>query len=341
MAWLAATAVLLVAGAATADEVPLPRPRPPVPSAKPAAPAPPEAVAPSAPSACRLALDDTIAIAPSVAPVTGPGECGGDDLVRLDAIVLPDRRRVALQPAATLRCDMAAEVAGWVRADVAPLVEADGARLAAIEVADSFSCRGRNRVKGAKLSEHGRANAIDIRALRLVRAPALTLPDRATPRALRVRLMETMCARFTTVLGPGSDGYHEDHIHLDRRQRGNGYRICQWTIEDEAPPPSAPATAEVAVASAPAPEPDITPATKPESKSETKPESKPAPAPAQVAALSAVPLPRPRPASAPASGEGVAAPAATAKLERKARPRRAAARRSPALPWPLSLFPMR
>ena len=359
MAWLAVFAVLLAAGAATAEEVPLPRPRPPVPATTPVAPAPPEAAAPSAPSACRLALDDTIAIAPSVAPVVGPGECGGDDLVRLDAIVLPDRRRVALQPAATLRCDMAAEVAGWVRTDVAPLVEVDGARLAAIEVADSFSCRGRNRVKGAKLSEHGRANAIDIRALRLVRAPALTLPDRSTPRALRVRLMETMCARFTTVLGPGSDGYHEDHIHLDRRQRGNGYRICQWTIEDEAPPPSAPATAEVAVASTPAPAPGSAAATKPESKSETrsepkpetrsetKPESEPAPtpdvqpAPAQVAALSAVPLPRPRPASAPALREGMAAPAAMAKPERKARPRRAAARRSPALPWPLSLFPVR
>ena len=369
LAWLAAFAVLFVAGAATAEDVPLPRPRPPVTEAAPATapPAAPEAAMPSAPSACRVALDDTIAIAVSVAPVVGPGECGGDDLVRLEAIVLPDRRRVTLQPAATLRCDMATEVAGWVRTDVAPLVEADGARLSAIEVADSFSCRGRNRVKGAKLSEHGRANAIDIRALRLVRAPALTLPDRATPRALRVRLKDTMCARFTTVLGPGSDGYHEDHIHLDRRQRGNGYRICQWTIEDEAPPPSPPAVEEVASAPAPAPatgpdrksetssKPDPKPDPKSDPKSDPKPgrksgpksETGPAPppdarpAPAEVAALSAVPLPRPRPASAPASAEGSATPAAASKRERKAQPRRAAARRSPALPWPLSLFPAR
>jgi len=333
MAWLAVFAVLLVAGAAIAGEVPLPRPRPAVPAAAPAAP---EAAAPSAPSACRLALDDAIAVAVSVAPVTGPGECGGDDLVRLEAIVLPDRRRVMLHPAATLRCEMAAEVAAWVRTDAAPLVEVDGARLAGIEVADSFSCRGRNRVDGAKLSEHGRANAIDIRALRLVRAPALTLPDRTTPRVLRAALRQTMCARFTTVLGPGSDGYHEDHIHLDRRQRANGYRICQWTIEDETPPPSPPLAAAV---SAPAPEPETTPATKPQSRPASVPDGQPAPA--QVAALSAVPLPRPRPASAPALGEGASAPAVTAKAERKTRPRRAAARRSPVLPWPLSLFPAR
>jgi hypothetical protein len=40
------------------------------------------------------------------------------------------------------------------------------------------------------------------------------------------------CARFTTVLGPGSDGYHEEHIHLDLAERSHGYRICQWNIID-------------------------------------------------------------------------------------------------------------
>jgi len=40
------------------------------------------------------------------------------------------------------------------------------------------------------------------------------------------------CARFTTVLGPGSDGYHEDHIHVDLMERHSGYRICQWDLHD-------------------------------------------------------------------------------------------------------------
>jgi hypothetical protein len=34
------------------------------------------------------------------------------------------------------------------------------------------------------------------------------------------------------VLGPGSDGYHEDHIHIDLAERRSGYRICQWDIRD-------------------------------------------------------------------------------------------------------------
>jgi Extensin-like protein C-terminus len=49
------------------------------------------------------------------------------------------------------------------------------------------------------------------------------------------------------VLGPGSDGYHESHIHVDLTERRGGYRICQWDIrtEPEVPlprvrPPEAP-----------------------------------------------------------------------------------------------------
>jgi hypothetical protein len=44
-----------------------------------------------------------------------------------------------------------------------------------------------------------------------------------------------VCARFSTVLGPGSDGYHEDHIHLDLMERHNDYRICQWSVWDPLP----------------------------------------------------------------------------------------------------------
>ena len=35
-----------------------------------------------------------------------------------------------------------------------------------------------------------------------------------------------------TVLGPGSDGHHETHIHLDLAERRNDYKICQWLVHD-------------------------------------------------------------------------------------------------------------
>ena len=43
------------------------------------------------------------------------------------------------------------------------------------------------------------------------------------------------------MLGPGSDGYHEDHVHVDLAERRGGYRMCQWDIreEDEKPAPAA------------------------------------------------------------------------------------------------------
>ena len=48
-------------------------------------------------------------------------------------------------------------------------------------------------------------------------------------------MLHSVCARFSTVLGPGSDWYHEDHIHLDLMERRNNYRICQWNVWDPLP----------------------------------------------------------------------------------------------------------
>jgi hypothetical protein len=190
---------------------------------------------PPPPSACRLALTEAIAIAPSIPAINGPGACGGDDLVRLEAVVLPDKKQVAVKPAAILRCAMAAAVADWIRSDMAPLAQRLGTTLAELDNFDSFECRGRNRVSGAKMSEHGRANALDVRGLKFANGQSLSLTDRGVAREQREAVLHSVCARFTTVLGPGSDWYHEDHIHLDLAERRSGYRICQWNVYDFLP----------------------------------------------------------------------------------------------------------
>ena len=231
--------------------VPLPTPRPPeAPAKAPERPEPlksapvesetqkqsaPAAPAPPPPSACRLALSEEIAIAPSIPDITGPGGCGGEDLVRLEAVVLPDRHRVALKPAAILRCTMASAIADWIRTDMTPLAAALGSEISDLDNFDSFECRGRNRVAGAQLSEHGRANALDVRGVKLANGQSISLTDRGVPLDLRESVLHSACTRFTTVLGPGSDGYHEDHIHLDLMERHNNYRICQWDVWDQLP----------------------------------------------------------------------------------------------------------
>ncbi|HTE94163.1 MAG TPA: extensin family protein [Bradyrhizobium sp.] len=207
---------------------PLPQPRPAdAPAEQPASPPPP--------SACRLALTDAIAIAPSIPDIKGPGDCGGEDLVRLEAVVLPDKRRVSLKPAATFRCPMATAVADWIRTDMAPLAASLGSVISDLDNFDSFDCRGRNGVTGAKLSEHGHANALDVRGLKLANGQSISLTDRTVSRELRESVLHSVCARFSTVLGPGSDGYHEEHIHLDLMERHNNYKICQWDVWDPLP----------------------------------------------------------------------------------------------------------
>jgi hypothetical protein len=232
-------------GMVHAARVPLPKPRPAeAPSAMEDGPAaeekagkPAEQAAPTErqPSACRLALTEEVAIAPSIPDIRGAGGCGGEDLVRLEAIVLPDRQKVAVKPAAILRCSTAAAIADWVRSDMAPLALSLGSAISDLDNFDSFECRGRNRIAGALLSEHGRANALDVRAFKLANGRSVSLTDRSVPREVRERVLQSACARFTTVLGPGSDWYHEDHIHLDLAQRRNGYRICQWNVWDPMP----------------------------------------------------------------------------------------------------------
>jgi hypothetical protein len=187
------------------------------------------------PSACRLALTDDIAIAPSIPDIKGVGGCGGEDLVRLEAIMLPDKRRVSVKPAAILRCKMAAALADWIRGDIAPLAERLGSTVSDLDNFDSFECRGRNRIVGAQLSEHGRANALDVRAFKFADGSTISLTDRTVPRGLRESVLHSACKRFSTVLGPGSDWYHEDHIHLDLMERRNNYRICQWDVWDPLP----------------------------------------------------------------------------------------------------------
>jgi hypothetical protein len=120
-----------------------------------------------------------------------------------------------------------------VRRDLAPAAAAMGAPLNAIENYDSYDCRGRNRVTGAKLSEHGLANALDIRSVRLKDGRTVRPADSRAPKEFRVAMKTAACNRFTTVLGPGSDGYHEDHIHMDRAERRGGYRLCQWDLHEE------------------------------------------------------------------------------------------------------------
>ena len=113
------------------------------------------------------------------------------------------------------------------------------ARSGASTTIAAYECRGRNRIVGAKLSEHGKGNAIDVRSFKLANGTVVELTDPQVAKDFRERLRKSTCARFNTVLGPGSDGYHENHVHVDLAERRGGYRMCQWEVREPGEEPAA------------------------------------------------------------------------------------------------------
>ncbi len=139
--------------------------------------------------------------------------CGVDEPVRVIAI-----DGIRLSQAATLDCTTAKALKTWINKGLRP---AYGRReVVELKVAGHYICRPRNNKKGAKVSEHGRGKAIDISGI--VTSDGRTQMvaggfDKTMRTAYRAA-----CGIFGTTLGPGSDGYHEDHMHLDTARYNNG-----------------------------------------------------------------------------------------------------------------------
>jgi len=197
----------------------------------------PEPDPPGVPSACQVRMSEggTAIFQSLPAIIRAPRGCGAGDVLRLETIVLSDNTRVAMSPPATMRCAMAEAVTHWVRDELAPTFAKAGPTVRALDNYASYDCRGRNNNPNARTSEHGFANALDIRGVRLTDGKFVQFTDRAVAKDLREGLKKQACSRFTTVLGPGSDGHHEEHIHFDLIERRGGFRMCQWDVLDPAP----------------------------------------------------------------------------------------------------------
>src|SRR5690606_30696157 len=81
--------------------------------------------------------------------------------------VMASGRMLPLSSPATLNCPMATALPDWVAAVDNYLWARDNTRIARILSGTSFMCRGRNRVVGADISEHGFANALDVTGFEL------------------------------------------------------------------------------------------------------------------------------------------------------------------------------
>ena len=215
---------------------------PPEPPAPPEPSAPPVPLGPPVPetlretdfdhAACRLELRRLGAVYREIPAITDPAQrdCGIARPLELTEI-LPG---IALEGGAAMRCDAARALAHWMRDVVVPSAGhlPNSPRLTSLALGTTYHCRG---VLGngtpQNLSEHAVGNAIDIAAFgfddgsRIEIAPPGDRGDMAV--AFQNAVQGAACLFFSTVLGPGSNAAHDDHLHLDIKARRGGFRLCQ------------------------------------------------------------------------------------------------------------------
>jgi hypothetical protein len=110
---------------------------------------------------CAVLLKNLPVVAMPVDPIREGPECGAPAPVRL--ISIGRSPQVALSPPPTITCDMVAALYRWMERDVQPLARKHlGSPVIRIETMSSYSCRNAYSRAGSRLSEHGKANAIDI-----------------------------------------------------------------------------------------------------------------------------------------------------------------------------------
>lgn len=168
--------------------------------------------------------------------IDGPGTCGITWPIRTTAFA---GGSVGLTSRQILGCPIIPSIDTWLMQTVQPAAQLYfGQRVVDLR-AGSYNCRSRNNRYGAKVSEHGYGNALDVMAFRLADGREVTIKGgwrgaQEEQDFLR-EVFVGACSYFTTVLGPGSDMFHYDHFHLDlaRHDPQQRRRVCRPVIKFE------------------------------------------------------------------------------------------------------------
>ena len=140
--------------------------------------------------------------------------------------------QVSMKPAATLACPIVSALDRWLSDSVQPAaMRWFGVRVVEIKQISAYSCRGMNGNPHAHISEHAFGNALDIAAFTLADGRRITVKGgwRGMPeeQGFLRDVQGAACQQFNTVLAPGSNSHHEDHIHVDLMRRSSRRTICQ------------------------------------------------------------------------------------------------------------------
>ena len=135
-------------------------------------------------------------------------------------------------PAATLACPVVSALDRWVSEAIQPAAQRwFGQPVVEIKQISAYSCRGMNGNPYSRISEHAFGNALDISAFVLADGHAITVRRgwAGTPeeQGFLRDVQSAACGIFSTVLAPGSNRFHYDHIHIDLMRRDSGRQICE------------------------------------------------------------------------------------------------------------------
>ena len=139
---------------------------------------------------------------------------------------------VVVRPAATLACPIVSVLDRWLADSVQPAsMRWFGTRVVEIKQISAYSCRGMNGNSHAHISEHAFGNALDIAGFTLADGRNISVKDGwrglAEEQGFLRDVQAAACQQFATVLAPGSNVYHYDHVHVDLMRRASGRVICR------------------------------------------------------------------------------------------------------------------
>lgn len=179
------------------------------------------------------AVQSSAAIEP-MEEIDGPGACGMMTPLRVASF---GQGSIPLKNKVTLSCPALSSVDRWMTEVVQPASQIYyGTHVAEVK-AGSYSCRNRNNEYFGKISEHAFGNAMDVMGFRFADGRTITVAKgwkgEAKDQAFLREIFVNACDYFTTVLAPGSDAAHADHIHMDLARHDEAYkrRICQPKIQ--------------------------------------------------------------------------------------------------------------
>ncbi len=157
-------------------------------------------------------------------PRLGPGPAAGSSVAAFGPVLV--------KPTATLACPIVSALDRWLAESIQPAaMRWFGSRVAEIKQISAYSCRGMNGNSRAHISEHAFGNALDIAAFTLADGRKITVKDgwkgMQEEQGFLREVQGSACENFNTVLAPGSNVYHYDHIHVDLMRRNSRRTICK------------------------------------------------------------------------------------------------------------------